>query len=135
MPPQKCTCGSTIVAVQEVVDELKKKHGSKYSSERLNAWAHVVNLGKHGSLDEPPDLPFLEREKQVLEKPHLKHRTQWFPQQVPKVQAKRFGVRTECIDQLSKWHGLLTKGAISQSQYEELKQTILKDMAVESAEI
>ena len=46
--------------------------------------------------------------------------------------SKRVGVRTQCIDQLSKWHELLTKGAISQSQYEELKQTILKDMAVET---
>ena len=41
MPPQKRTCESTIVAVQE----LKKKHESQYSSERLNAWAHMVNMG------------------------------------------------------------------------------------------
>ena len=68
---------------------------------------------------------FLEREKQVLEKPCLKHHTHRFPQQVQ---------ANELVCALSKWHELLTKGPISESQYEELKQTILKDMAVESAE-
>ena len=40
--------------------------------------------------------------------------------------SKRVGVRTQCIDQLTKWHDLLKiSGAISPSQYEELKDMSL----------
>ena len=41
---------------------------------------------------------------------------------------KRVGLRAQCIDQLSKWHALLTAGAIDQAQYDELKETILGDI-------
>ena len=58
----------------------------------------------------------MEREKQVLENPCLKHHTHRFPQQVQ----KRIGVRTD------QWHELLTKGAISKSQYEELKGAVAR---------
>jgi len=40
-------------------------------------------------------------------------------------------MRTECIDQLSKWHTLLQNEAISNEQYEELKGVTLKDMSVD----
>ena len=41
---------------------------------------------------------------------------------------KCLNLRTECIDQLSKWHSLLQGGAISQDQYDEMKNTIMEDM-------
>ena len=37
---------------------------------------------------------------------------------------KRINLRSECMDQLNKWHGLLEKGAISQTQYDEFKKII-----------
>ena len=42
---------------------------------------------------------------------------------------KRINLRSECIDQLNKWHGLLEKGAISQTQYDEFKKKIIGDIA------
>ena len=44
------------------MEELKEKHGSKYTVERLNAWAHMNNMGKHSSKDDPPDLPFKKKQ-------------------------------------------------------------------------
>ena len=37
-------------------------------------------------------------------------------------------MRTELINQLEKWYQLLEMGAISQTQYAELKDTILLDI-------
>lgn len=44
--------------VQEVVEKLKGKHGTKYTIEKLNCWAHMIDMGKHDSYEEPPKLPF-----------------------------------------------------------------------------
>ena len=30
-------------------------------SKKLNAWAHLIQMGKHGSYDCPPDLPYFKR--------------------------------------------------------------------------
>jgi len=37
-------------------------------------------------------------------------------------------IHTELIDQLQKWHHLMESGAISESEYKELQQTILCDI-------
>ena len=41
---------------------------------------------------------------------------------------ERINMRSECIDQLEKWHRLMESGAISAQQYHELQQTILSDI-------
>ena len=42
---------------------------------------------------------------------------------------KRINLRSECMNQLSVWHNLLEKGAISQAQYDEFQKKILGDIA------
>ena len=44
--------------VKLAVKQLKDKHGSKYSIEQLNAWAHMISVGKHCSFEDPPNLPY-----------------------------------------------------------------------------
>ena len=41
---------------------------------------------------------------------------------------KRVFVRSECIDQLKRWHNLLSEGIISQDDYDKVQRAILKDM-------
>ena len=36
--------------------------------------------------------------------------------------------RSECINQLDKWHDLLEKGVISSAQFTELQETIMNDI-------
>ena len=89
-------------------------------------WAHMLRLGKHDSSDEPPDLPFWRGRKRAqlnVETPA--------PKKVAVDSAtstSRVSVRSELLDQLSKWHKLNTDGVVSNVEYEELKKTILTDI-------
>ena len=42
---------------------------------------------------------------------------------------KRVNLRSECVDQLDKSLSLLQKGCITQEQYDNLRDKILKDMS------
>ena len=37
-----------------------ENHGSKYTPEQLNAWAHMIHMTKHESYEYLPNMPFLE---------------------------------------------------------------------------
>ena len=42
-PPQKKSAvAQKINEVEDIIEELKEKHGIKYSIEQLSAWAHVT---------------------------------------------------------------------------------------------
>ena len=108
-----------ISEVQAIFEDLEKRHGNskQYSPEQLRAWAHMIQLKKHESYEAPPDKPFLKLNKKV-------------PTATQKSLSpgKRISYRTECIEQLGKWHELMEKGAISQSQFKDLQETILGDI-------
>ena len=124
------SCSRKIEEVEKVLKKLQDKHGSDYSVEKLNAWAHLIQMGKHGSYDSPPDLPYFKRStKGKTKDAHGKN------EEEPAVRlvtisspVKRLAFRTECIEQLSKWHTLLERGGITQQQYDEVKGTIMSDM-------
>ena len=40
-------CMQKITEVEEIVSDLQQRHGSEYSVEKLNAWAHMIHMGKH----------------------------------------------------------------------------------------
>ena len=61
-----------LAKVDEIFKELDEKHHGKFTPEQLNSWGHLVQSGKHASLDIPPDMPFLEeRTKKRITLPHL----------------------------------------------------------------
>lgn len=104
--------------VELIVDELKGMHAEKYSPEQLQAWAHMIQMKRHESYD-LPDKPFFGKSRRrVLESTEA---TSISP-------GKRLNMRSECIDQLEKWHALMERGAISAEQYKELQKTILTDI-------
>ncbi len=42
--------------VDSIVEELDERHtGGPFSPEQLRAWAHMIQLNKHTSYDQPPD--------------------------------------------------------------------------------
>ena len=103
--------------IQVIVDELEKKHSDSYTPEQLRAWAHMIDLKKHLSYDTPP-----------LEMPFFKKPSTGAKSEVAISPGERIMYRTECINQLDKWYNLLEKGAITQSQFQELQDTILPDI-------
>ena len=115
-----------ISQVKEVVQKLKEKHGSLYSIEKLNAWAHMIDIGKHDSYETPPDLPYFRGKL----KPGIKAPS---PESVASScsgasagsscdggagpsgtsvsPAKRISMR-KLLSQMDQWHSLLEKAAI-----------------------
>ena len=126
-----------ICEVEEIIKKLKEKYGDAYSVEKLNCWAHMLNVGKHSSYDEPPDLPFFKKRKEKRSTPQHSAgstdsgstaSTSSLSTSTTNSPSKRVGLWTQCIDQLSKWHSLLNTGAIDQAQYDDLKESILGDI-------
>ena len=119
--------------VDEIYDKLHAAHGNKYSAEQKRAWAHLVELGNHDSLDAPPKKPFFHNHSisnsNSPSRPSAASKSAVTPTSSSPGQAgRRVSIRSECIDQLKKWHALLDCGAINQQQYEELQGTILSDI-------
>lgn len=100
--------------VQEIFESLKEKHGDKFKPEQLNAWANMVQMQKHSSLDDPPSGRFFKthmKSNEVEEEALLTPKST--PQPTELSPAKRVNLRTQCLEQLKGWHDLLQKGGIS----------------------
>jgi len=92
-----------------------------YPIEILNAWAHLIKIGKHHSYDEPPDFPFFKKLKGKEETNTPKNYGSTSSTQPFDSPSKRLSFQTQCIQQLTNWHSLYKTGAISQELYDELK--------------
>lgn len=126
--PKRDAYVKTITQVEAIMADLKAKHGSKYDAAKYASWALSINSGKHSSTDEPPDFPFFTGRKKSSGESHPDGPgSSSGSSSGSRSPTKRLGHRTECINQLSKWHGLLQDGAIFQEQYEEMKGTIMED--------
>lgn len=113
---------------EEIMKTLGKIH-KNYTPEHLSSWAHMIQMGKHNSYDTPPDLPYFKGNKRSERKRKREHVDSGDESPHTFSPCKRVKIRSECIDQLRKWHELLEKGGISQQQYEELQETIMADMS------
>lgn len=123
-----------ISKAKKVFESLLEKHGGRYKAEQLHAWAQLIEMQKHESLDTPPDFPFFKGNRS----PKQSHTSadEKAPTTPSKTAANIVGVspgrkihmRTECIEQLQKIGYLLEKGNISQEQYEKLQETIMSDI-------
>ncbi len=116
---------SKMSEVEEIVEDLELRHGGKkvFSAEQLRVWGHMIQMKKHTSYDDPPDKPFFRHSKSV------KGKSSTSPSGSDGMSpAKRINLRTECINQLDKWHMLLEKGAITSAQYQQMQDTILGDI-------
>lgn len=116
-----------MASVDGIYDELQAKHNGKSSPEQLRARSHLLEMGKHGSYDEPPDKPFfLGRSSSTNDSSAGTPVKKFIPVAISP--GKKVNMRSELIDQLQKWYKLLETGAISDVQYTELKGTILEKL-------
>ena len=109
--------------VEEIADELEVQHGGAYTREQYSVWAHMIDMRKHESCDIPPDKPFFKGSKGKKKNPCTSS-----TDLLEISPGKRIHLRTQCMDQLEKWHCLLEKGIISEEQYKELQGNILGDI-------
>jgi len=101
--------------VKDIVDKLHEKLGKNYSVEKLNTWAHMINMGKHNSYDISPNLSYFGKH------PHAEQPFTLSP-------AKRIQLRSKCIDNLGKLHAILEKGGVPSDQFDTLQKAILGDL-------
>ena len=127
-PNKRDSIAKNLSEVEIAIKELKDKHGDMYPREKLNAWAHLINVGKHHSYDEPPDFPFFKKPKGKIESSTPKNCGSTSSTQPFDSPSKRLSFRTQCIQQLTNRHSLYETGAIFQEQYDELKESILDDI-------
>ena len=82
--------------VQEILETMKKKHGDKFKPEQLNAWANMVQMQKHASLDDPPAGRFFVTDKKSREVEEEAMLTPKPPSQPSELSpAKRVNLRTQ----------------------------------------
>ena len=100
--------------VDTIVTKLTDIHGKKFTPVQLNCWAHMINTHKHDSFNIPPNKPFFGKKSGG--------------DTVGISPTKKISLRSECINQLDKWHQLKERGVIGNDQYEELQAKILGDI-------
>ena len=131
-PPSKCA--KKMQQIGEIVDKLKEKHLGRYSLEQYNCWAHTIDMGKHDSYDTPPDLPSFVGRRAAKSSAtgsgssSVLPSAQSTPTPQPQSPGKRIRYRSECMDQLTKWHLLMEEGIITSEQYQGFVGTILNDI-------
>ena len=82
--------------------------------------ANLIQLQKHDSYDSPPKKRFFG-EKSGSTVPTQSVGAGVSP-------SKRITMRSECMSQLDKWHGLKERGIISEEQYKEVQDKIMSDI-------
>ena len=90
----------------------------------------MLHVQKHNSYEIPPNVPYFKRSSVSVDQTctGATHTVQTPISSGLMSPGKRVTMRTECMDQLKKWHELLVDGVISQSDYDRVQQEILKDM-------
>lgn len=63
---KKQVCAQKIKDVEAIASALKEKHGSAYSVEQFNAWAHMIHMCKHTSSEVPPALLYFGTQKKNI---------------------------------------------------------------------
>ena len=105
-----------------IVQLLRDKHQDRFTSPQLNTWAHCIHMKTHASYDDPPDKPFFKASSsKSSDLPPTAVCGAISP-------AKRINLRSQCMDQIEKWHQLFTKGIISKEQHEELVDKMWNDI-------
>ena len=100
--------------LEEILDKLKFKHKeSKYTPEQFHCWANLIQIKKHDLYEAHQNKPFFGKQQ---------------PESNGTVSSpgKHIQLRTQCIDQLTKWHKLFEDGVISNEN--QMHRTIVSDI-------
>ena len=86
-----------------------------FKAERLRAWANMIQLDKHSSLETPPAGRFFKSTAECVMSVTNMH-----------TDTKESTVNNvlQCTEQLERWHNLMKKGGITKEQYDDLQASI-----------
>ncbi len=134
--------------VEDVFQELKKKHGEKYDVPKLRLWARMVSSNIHDTTEDPPNIPAFNG--RLIKKPRQESITtaisgaaaaiaQVFsgtpssPCSSTNTEAVRSGIspgkavelRMKYLEQLRYIQGLLKDNILTENEFREQKESIL----------
>ena len=107
--------------VDDVVDELRLKHQSKFSSLQYRVWAETVVCGRHVSLTCPPRGSYFNKHTQSPEKTVN-------PSSSVVTPIKAADLKSTYIKQIKELHSLFEIGAITEADFQKQKLVILDQM-------
>ena len=109
--------------LEVIYETLQDNHQEFDTAEQLRAWAHLIQMKKHQSYDEPPDKPFF-RNARKTKRSNLaegsRQNEKPSDSNVVISPGKHVLMQGQLIDQISKLHDLLERGALSKAQYDKL---------------
>ena len=114
--------------VDEIEDDLRSKHEGKYSEEQIRMWAHLIQMNKHSSLEEPPNKKFWKTSGGTGCADAAAGSGQGSSKGVLSSPGKRVNLRGQCIDQLHRLQQLYNDGGITEDQYLDMKESIMKEV-------
>ena len=88
------------VYIEEIYEELQEAHMDDYTPEQLRAWAHLIQMNKHDSYEEPPNKPFFRN----THKPKSKRDDLLLSDCKTLSPGKDLSIQTELIEQIAKLH-------------------------------
>ena len=120
--------------VEAIETELRELHADgMYSEHQLRSWAHLIQMKKHSSYDNPPDKPFWKTTKKNKSVTSGSTSTSLIlgcnegssSRDSP---GKRINMRGKCMEQLLQLHKLFENGVVTTEQYEEMKSDIMGEV-------
>ena len=127
--PNSSTYTEKIQEVESILKKVKDSHAGSYTEEKLQTWAHLIQIEKHNSYSQPPDMPYFKKGKKDTPTTTPTPPSSASP-------SKWVSMRTACIEQLiNKWHSLLEKGGITKQRYNQLQDKIKLRLDSESKDL
>ena len=129
--------------VEDIYENLREKHGNNFKPEQLQAWANMIQLDKHSSMESPLVGGFFKSPNQdkssdsessasatatVTGETTAASQSSAEPTMLSPT--KIVMLRTQCIKQMERWHNLMKSESTTKEQYDELQGSILNEVRI-----
>ena len=112
--------------IDEIVDNLREKHKTQYTSLQYRVWAETVVAGQHEDTEKPPRGSFFTKVKRSVTTTPPKQPVPSAPK--PLTPGKVAELRSSYIKQIKDMHSLVEAGAIENEHFEKQRDILLKEM-------
>ena len=114
--------------VDQLVDDLKLKHGPTYNNIQYRVWAETIDAGRHSSVDSPPRGRFFNSQGRKDTSHSSPPRSQQANAELVLTPGKTAQLRSTYIQQIKDLHSLVDVGAISNEQFVKQRDVLFQQM-------
>ena len=110
--------------IEDVVDQLKEKHGNQYTLVQYRIWAETMESGQHSSVENPPTGCFFKSQSKNKAGASVSANAD----EKCLTPSKVAQLRSTYIQQIKELHGLLELGAITNDHFVKQRDCLLQQM-------